>query len=401
MITLILLALLVFFTALLFWQFLGYPLFMSLFCKDKSRLSKDYLFKPFISIIVPTYNEERVIKRRIENLVSQNWPKDKFEIIVVDSGSTDSTLDIAKTLVAMHKNVKVMEEGERKGKASAINLGKSNAEGEIALVTDANTLFHEDVLREIAPHFADLKLGAVGGFLNLSNPENALVSSSSFYWNIESIMRRGESNLDSACLFHGEINAWRNNIVEADINALTEDLDMAIQIRRQGYKIAYEPNALAYETGPTSSKEQIIQKKRTTLGTIQSFFKHKRYFWFPHDKYSGFIFPSHKGLQIFSPYLLIGVLAILLALLILGEFTIVIVFLSATATIFLVLLFGLKRKISKIIIAPKLATKTALPRELWNLLYFVLLHEYIILLAWKDFVLKKYSVLWEKAESTR
>ena len=401
MVALILLALLVILAALVFWQFLGYPLFMSIFYKDRSGVSRDYLFKPFISVIVPTYNEERVIKQRVENLISQNWPEDKFEIIIVDSGSTDNTLDIAKTLVAMHKNVKVIEEGERKGKASAINLGKSHAEGEIALVTDANTLFHEDVLREIAPHFADLKLGAVGGFLNLSNPENALVSSSSFYWNIESIMRRGESNLDSACLFHGEINAWRNNIVEADINALTEDLDMAIQIRRRGYKIAYEPNALAYEAGPTSSREHIIQKKRTTLGTIQSFFKHKRYFWFPHDIYSGFIFPSHKGLQIFSPYLLIGVLATFLALLILKEFTLVIVFSSAAAAILLISLFGLKKRMSKIISAPKPATKTALPRELWNILYFVLLHEYIILLAWRDFVLRRYSVLWVKAESTR
>jgi len=132
----------------------------------KYLLDKDYSYQPYMTIIVPAYNEEQVIKRRIENLLCQDYPEDKFEIIVIDSGSTDYTSKIAKGFEKDNSNVRVIEEGARKGKASAINLGKSYARGEIILVTDANTIFDANALREIAPHFKNPKIGAVGGRLS-------------------------------------------------------------------------------------------------------------------------------------------------------------------------------------------------------------------------------------------
>ncbi|MFC1932383.1 glycosyltransferase [Chloroflexota bacterium] len=395
--------LLVLFTVLLLWQFLGYPLFMSLMYRKhkKSLPDKDYSYQPFISIIVPAYNEEHMINQRIENLLSQAYPKDKFEVIVIDSGSTDTTLEIAKVFEKDEPNVRVLEEGERRGKASAINLGKSYAKGEIILVTDANTVFDVNVLREIAPHFRNLNIGAVGGRFVLSNVENELVRASSFYWELESLMRRGESALDSACLFHGEINAWRKDVVEADPGSLAEDLDMAIKIRKQGYKIVYEPDAIAYEPGPTTKKEQIVQKKRATIGTIQSFFKHKRYLWLPGDKYSGFIFPSHKTLQILSPYFLLGILATFSTLLVLQQFVPSTAYILAAGALFLLSLTILNKELSETRTIHDSVAKVALPSNLLNILLYVLLHEYIILLAWKDFVFGNYAVTWEKAESTR
>ena len=398
-----LMAILAFFTILVFWQFLGYPLFMAFIYKRRKRylLDKDYSYQPFISIIVPAYNEGRMIKRRIENLLSQDYPKDQFEIVVVDSGSTDTTLEIARGLEKINANVRVLEEGERKGKASAINLGKSYAKGEIILLTDANTFFDVNVLREIAPYFKNPEVGAVGGRFVLSNVESKLVRASSFYWELESLMRRGETTLDSACLFHGEVNAWRKDDVEADISSIAEDLDMAINIHRQGYKIVYEPDAVVYEAGPTTKREQIVQKKRATIGTIQSFFKHKRYLWFPVDKYSWLIFPSHKALQIFSPYLLLGVLVTFTALLVLHQFVISIAYILTVAALFSLSLTILNRELSGIRASHNPAGKAASPGDLLNILSYVLLHEYIILLAWKDFVFGNYTVAWEKTESTR
>jgi len=397
-----LIGLLVLFTVLVFWQFLGYPLLMAMIRKKcrRCRSGKDYSYQPFISVIVPSYNEEPVIKRRIENLLCQDYPKDKFEVVVVDSGSTDDTLEIAKNFEKSNENVRVLEEGERKGKASAINFGRSYAKGEIVIVTDANAIFNVSALREIAPHFSNPEIGAVGGRFILSNVENKLVQASSFYWELESLVRRGESAVDSACLFHGEINAWRKDIAEALITSLTEDLDMAIKIRRQGYRIAYEPDAIAYEPGPITKSEQIIQKKRAATGTIQSFFKHKRYLWLPKDKYSGFIFPSHKTLQIFSPYLLLGVLASLVTLLALREFILFMAYVLAVGVIFSLSLSILNRELLGVRATSNPSVKAYLP-SLLNILSYVLLHEYIILLAWKDFVLGNYAVTWQKVESTR
>lgn len=243
--------------------------------------------------------------------------------------------------------------------------------------------------------------GAVGGRFVLTNSDNNLVGSSSFYWDIESLMRRGESSFDSACTFHGEINAWRKDIVMADNQALAEDLEMAVQIRRKGYKVAYEPEAIAYEAGPTTNKEQIVQKKRTAIGTIQCFFKHRQYLLWPHDKYSWIIFPLHKVLQIVSPLVLIGVLVLCVYCLWTQEYVLLFSYLSGTLAAFGISYLILNRKLAQIRISRLESRSSFLPLKLFRIGYFVLLHELIILFAWKDFISGKYSVKWKKAETTR
>jgi poly-beta-1,6-N-acetyl-D-glucosamine synthase len=393
--------LIIFFTIPFFLQFLGYPLIIGWKVKPQHRLKKDYSFQPFISVVVPTYNEGKVIKARIDNLLSQHYPLDKFEIIIVDSGSKDNTANIGKEYEKRFSNIRVIEEGKRNGKASAINLGSRHARGEIVIVTDANSIFDDNALKEIAPHFSHTEIGGVGGRFVLTNPDNNLVQASAFYWDIESLMRRGESNFDSACLFHGEINAWRKDIVKADVNAVTEDLEMAVQIRKKGYKIVYEPEALAYEAGPSSNKEQIIQKKRTTIGTIQCFFKHRKYLWLPHDKYSGIIFPLHKLLQIISPFLLLGVLGSFITLLAMQAYFFSFGYAAVTIASFSISYLILTRRLSEIRIARKRKKPSRSLKILFHIIYYVLLHEFIILLAWKDFLTNQYSVAWQKAESTR
>ncbi len=388
-------------SALLIWQFVGYPVLMGLIALRAKPKQKNRSYTPFVSIIVPAHNEQKVIGRRIGNLLTLDYPKDRYEIIVVESGSTDGTNEAVQDCLARNPNpaprMKLLREGERRGKASAINLGKEHANGEIILVTDANSTFEDDVLREMMPHFQDPKIGAVGGRYLVSNPDTVHTSSESFYWDLEYIMRRGESILDSACLFHGEINAWRKGLAEADIDNLSEDLDIVIQIRRAGYKIEYEPSALVYEPAATTAEDQIRQRKRTTTGTLQCIFKHLDYFIVPRDLYSLFIFPSHKGLTMLSPFLL---LSIPILYLIAWDVGITVTHLTVTLATFGLLLglilllrarlIGKTRRGSGVSIA-------SLPR----IVYYVLLNEYLIALAWMDFVTGRYSILWEKAETAR
>jgi cellulose synthase/poly-beta-1,6-N-acetylglucosamine synthase-like glycosyltransferase len=362
---------------------------------------KDYSFLPFVSIIVPTYNEDKVIERRIKNLFDLDYPKDKYEIIVVDSGSTDKTTEIVEKLIEKHDpsepTFRLVEENERKGKASAINLGKKHAKGDIVLITDANSIFDKNVLKEMMPHFKDPKVGAVGGRYCVANPENPLAASESFYWDLEYIMRMGESALDSACLFHGEINAWRKDLVDADTKMLSEDLDICIKIRRKGYKIEYEPEAKVYEPSATTPADQIKQRKRTSIGTIQNMFKHFGYFVPPRDLYSILIFPSHKALTMFSPFIL---LAIPVLYIFAWDIKVIITHFILTLFIFagmFALLMFLKSKLVKDEGMKSSFSISSIPK----IVYYVLLNEYLILLAWKDFISRRYSVLWEKADSAR
>lgn len=394
-------ALLCLVTGLLIWQFVGYPLVMGLVASRSEPYNKRYTYVPFVSIIVPAYNEERAIRTRVENLLDLNYPKDRYEVIVVESGSTDATSNVMEETIAHHSSsgpqLKLIREQERRGKASAINLGKQHAEGSIVLVSDANAAFHADVLREMAPYFEDPKVGGVGGRRVVCNPDNRLTRSESFYWDLEHMMRSGESALDSACLFQGEINAWRRDLAEADVTNLSEDLDMTIQIRRVGYKIAYEPAAMVYESAATTAQDQVRQRKRTTIGTLQCIFKHRDYFLLPRDLYSMLIFPSHKGLTMLSPLLL---LAIPILYLVAWDVGIVLAHLSLTLLVFLVLLGALLSVRTRLVKGAGQGTGvsvTALP----GIFYYVLLNEYLVLLAWVDFILGRYSVLWQQAVTTR
>jgi cellulose synthase/poly-beta-1,6-N-acetylglucosamine synthase-like glycosyltransferase len=363
---------------------------------------KDYSYQPFVSIIVPTYNEENVIRKRIENLLELDYPSDRYEVIIVDSGSSDKTTEItAEMIIKLEREnpkIRLIKEDKRRGKASAINTGKDYTKGEIVLVTDANSIFDKNALREMMPHFKNPKVGAVGGRYCVKNPENQLAASESFYWDLEYIMRRGESSLDSACLFHGEINAWRKGLVHADINVLSEDLDICIAIRRKGYKIEYEPNAIVYEPSATNIKDQIIRRKKVVIGTIKCMIKHGSYFIFTKkDLYNLLIFPSHKVLAIFSPFTFLLVLVLYITLWNFRNIEIHFILSLFIFILFFAVLMVIKSKLSKHNKVKSFFRISSLP----DILFYVLLNEYLILLGWKDFIFNNYSVLWEKAESAR
>jgi cellulose synthase/poly-beta-1,6-N-acetylglucosamine synthase-like glycosyltransferase len=395
--------LLIFFSLLLIWQFVGYPLLMLVIYRRSEPEQRDYSFQPSVSAIVPTFNEAGNIVARLENLGALNYPKEKYEVIVVDSGSTDGTANLVESYrnacPGEHGcNISLIREGSRKGKASAINLGRQHAKGEIVLVTDANALFDRAVLKEMMPHFQDAGVGAVGGRYVVSNQDNRLASSTQFYWRLECIMRCGEAILDSACTFHGEINAWRKHLMSANPEAVTEDLDMCVRLRKSGYKIQYEPRAVVYEPAPTTSKDQIKQRKRTALGTIQCLFNYLGYLAVPRNWYTLLIFPSHKVLPMISPFVLIMIFLFYLYL-IPHHYLLILLHLSLSLLVFMSLFLLLTRLTSS---HAQGGTSNRLAMGgVFQTTGYVLLNEYLVLLAWKDFLTGRVSVLWDKVESTR
>jgi cellulose synthase/poly-beta-1,6-N-acetylglucosamine synthase-like glycosyltransferase len=368
--------------------------------KSKPK-NKDYSFQLFVSIIVPTYNEEKVMEKRMKNLFDLDYPKAKYEIIVVDSGSADKTTEIVEKLIMefnpAQPHLKLIKENERKGKASAINLGKKHAEGEIVLITDANSIFDKNVLKEMMPHFKNPKVGAVSGRYFISNPDKTLPSSEAFYWEIEHTTLLGESFLDSISTVIGTISAWRTKLMNFRSKTISEDLDMTIQVRRNGYTIRYEPEAKVYEPSATTLEDQIKQRKRTSIGTMQNMFKHLGYFLAPRDLYSILIFPSHKALAMFSPFIL---LAIPILYILTWNLKVLITHFVLTLFIFagiFALLMLLKTRWTRGEKVKSSFSISSIPK----VVYYVLLNEYLILLAWRDFIFRRYSVLWERAESTR
>lgn len=387
---------------LIVWQFVGYPLLMAIFATRFKQSDLGIEYKPFVSIIVATYNEAAVIQKRIDNLFSLDYPKAKYEIIVVDSGSSDNTAGIVKNNISQHNslisNLILIQEATRNGKASAINLGLKSAKGDYVLITDANSFFDKSVLNKLMPHFKDPLVGAVSGKYLISNNNTSITGSESFYWEIESITFLGESLLDSISTVIGTISVWRKELLNFSSDTLSEDLDMTIRVRSKGYKVKYEPSALVYEPAALTAEDQIKQRKRICIGTIQNIFKHLPFFFTSPNFYSLLIFPSHKILPMLSPFFLISIPVLYL---IIDNLYIIFFHFFFFSCSFLLLLTGLLFIKSKILVKSNKSSSVFSFKSVPSIVYYVLLNEYLILRAWKDFSSKNYSILWDKATSTR
>jgi cellulose synthase/poly-beta-1,6-N-acetylglucosamine synthase-like glycosyltransferase len=185
--------------------------------------------------------------------------------------------------------------------------------------------------------------------------------------------------------------------VEPDSTAIIDDLDSAIQIRRRGYRIGYAPEALAYESVPMTVRDMALQWKKNALGAIQCAFRSWRFLIGTPNFYTYLIFPSHKGLQVLQPFLLLLAALAFVGAIVSGErlvdvATIVLLFLTLSL-IATALLFAEMRR------APTRGSGSFFHPISW--LRTFVAFQYAVLLAWKDYILGKRDVRWEKVESTR
>ena len=381
---------------LLYWQFVGYPVYMLLIAKGHKETKTKAESLPKITIVIPCYEEKTVIRTRLDNLITIDYPKELYNIVVVDSGSNDGTREIVADFILNHNgtpSVSLLNQKERRGKANALNEVLSTSKTDIVVISDANTVYDPAAVRNLVSHFSDEKVGVVTGRYCVSNQESGLASEEGIYWKIENIMYQGESTLDSSCSVVGTISAWRGNLLHFNEDIISEDLDMAIRIRQMGYRIVYEPKAIAYEKAANSHHDQVIQRKRTAKGTIQCLFKNKRYLMLPRDKYTAIIFPSHRGLQVLSPFVLtMAIISMLLSFpqvigaLLLGLLTFAVVFSTVGMLI------------EPSVNNPKL--RSFLRRI--GVIHYLMFNLYIILGAWLSFLSRnRKGNVWQKADSTR
>lgn len=377
--------------ALLYWQFLGYPALMALLGRRKRRHRSVPDELPQVTVIVPSHNDAEFIEDRIGNIFGQDYPRDRLEVIVVESGSTDGTLQRAEAAATSYPNLVVLHQEEREGKASAINLAASQAEGEILVVTDANAMFLPSTLRALMAPFSDSEVGGVGGRFVVQNADVEGASGTALFWEIERLLRSGEHNLDSSVAMSGEISAWRRGLVEADPQALAEDLDLAVRIRKTGRRVAYAPDAVVLEKAPVRTADMVTQWRRTSLGAIQCTFQHWRYLVQRPSWYSYLIYPSHKVLQILTPFLLIAAAIGVVVALGAGAYQPVaiwiVVLLTLSLASLLPILAGLRGNLPRGFGGVK-----RVPHWTRTFLSF----QWSVLLAWRDFLLRRTDVRWPR-----
>jgi poly-beta-1,6 N-acetyl-D-glucosamine synthase len=243
-------------------------------------------FTGTVSVIVPAYNEHRVIARTLHAVLA--GPSPPLEVIVVDDGSADGTAEEAEKVAAMDPRIRVLRQ-ENAGKASALNHGIGVARGEIVVCLDADTLFTPTTIPMLVRGFSDPAVGAVAGNVKVGNRINLWTRWQAIeYVSSQNLDRRANALLNSITVVPGAVGAWRKDAVLAAggfrADTLAEDMDLTWRLRRAGWRLENEPAALAYTEAPASLDALSRQRFRWTYGTLQCLWKHRRavgrYGWF-------------------------------------------------------------------------------------------------------------------------
>jgi cellulose synthase/poly-beta-1,6-N-acetylglucosamine synthase-like glycosyltransferase/spore germination protein YaaH/peptidoglycan/xylan/chitin deacetylase (PgdA/CDA1 family) len=267
--------------------------------------SYDPNFAPTVAVIVPAYNEEKVIVQTITSLLASDHPPN-FEIVVVDDGSTDGTAERVFEAFGDEPRVHFYSK-PNSGKADALNLGVSHTSAEIVIALDADTIFARDTISKLVRHFSDPRVGAVAGNAKVGNRINLITRWQALeYITSQNLDRRAFNTLNCITVVPGAVGAWRRELVEraggfADIT-LAEDTDLTIAIRKLGYSIEYEDEALALTEAPDTVRGFIRQRYRWMYGTLQAAWHHRDALFRPRYGSLGFVaLPNIFVFQVLFP----------------------------------------------------------------------------------------------------
>lgn len=256
--------------------------------------------------MIPVKNEQFTIEEKLKNISQLLYPKNKLQIIVIDSNSDDTTIEIIQKLD--YENVEIYSV-PHKGKAYAMKQWIDlYARWEIVISTDANAYFAPDVIHKIVQHFADPTVGWVSwAMVQVDESHTQESQGSGIYWKIEKYMRTYESRFHSCICMNGEITCVRKTAVEWKdwyFQGDPDDFDLSLFLVKSWYRIIYEPQAHVWEKAPDSISDIEKQKVRIIVQTLSAF---THYFQVLFVKRYGFILFSHKFLALTSPLILLGI----------------------------------------------------------------------------------------------
>jgi len=233
---------------------------------------------PLVSVLIPCFNEEKVIVASVARILHSNWKR--LEVIVLDDGSADGTATRVREAYAGDPRVTLMS-FENGGKARALNRGLAVARGDVVVALDADTLFPPDTLPRLVRWFADPKVGAVAGNAVVGNRLNLVTRWQALeYVTAQNLERRALAALGAVTVVPGAVGAWRRSAIEAlggyPDDTLAEDQDLTIACQRAGWRVEFDPEARAYTEAPDSVRGLLKQRFRWSFGTLQCIWKHRR-----------------------------------------------------------------------------------------------------------------------------
>jgi cellulose synthase/poly-beta-1,6-N-acetylglucosamine synthase-like glycosyltransferase len=234
-------------------------------------------FQPLVSVLIPAYNEEEVIVYTVNSVLESDYPK--LEVIVVDDGSTDGTGDMLDEQFGRNPAVRVIHQPNR-GKPAALSHALAEASSGILVTIDADTAVEPSAIGKLVRHFVNPRVGAVAGNVKVGNRISWLTRWQALeYVTSQNLEKRAFDLLNCIPVVPGALSAWRaeaiNNSGGFSADTVAEDTDLTITIRRAGWKIYYEEEAIGWTDAPETAGALVRQRFRWTFGTLQAFWKHR------------------------------------------------------------------------------------------------------------------------------
>jgi cellulose synthase/poly-beta-1,6-N-acetylglucosamine synthase-like glycosyltransferase len=261
-------------TMTMYYNFLNVPLAIYQKYRELKQFDSPGYF-PSVTVLIPAYNEEKVLSRTIETVLEASYP-DK-EIIVIDDGSKDRTNQIA--LRYMNQGVKVIHRPNG-GKATALNHGLLFARGEIIVIVDADSQICKNTLIELVKPFRDPEVVAVAGNIKVLNRRNFLTNCQALeYIASINIYRRALDVFGSVTVVPGALGAYRREAMQSsgsyDTDTLVEDFDVTIKALKTGQIVQASTSAISYTEAPYTVKDLFKQRLRWYRGNFQAMWKHR------------------------------------------------------------------------------------------------------------------------------
>ncbi len=248
------------------------------FRKRKNFANPDY--EPRVAVLIPAYNEEKVIVRTIRSVMMSTYKN--IRIIVIDDGSKDRTTSVARDaypaeIASGRLTVLTKPNG---GKADALNYALERIDEDLYVGIDADGVIAHDAIAKMVPHFANPKIGAVAGNAKVGNRVNLWTRWQALeYITSQNFERRALDLFDVVMVVPGAIGAWRTEPVRAGngyhTNTVAEDADLTMNLLEQGYSVIYEDQALAFTEAPVNADGLMRQRFRWSFGILQAIFKHR------------------------------------------------------------------------------------------------------------------------------
>lgn len=294
--------------------------------------------KPTISMIIPTYNEELLIGKKLDNIFKLDYPPGLIEVVIIDS-STDRTPEIIKEYQKRYNCINLITE-KRQGLATALNTAYAAARNEIVIKTDCDSMLEKDVLQKVASDFSDPQIGGVTGKQVVINESEVEVG----YRSLQSKVQIAESWIDSTIIFHGPFSAYRKGLIKTiDPDSVADDSELAIKVRKQGYRTIIDPDIIFYEASQSAFFKRRMQKDRRGRGLIRLLLRHKDVLFNPeYGNYGKLVFPMNCFMMILSPYLIL--LLFLLCFIILYQYSLMVA-VSAFILLFIFIYLGQANKL--------------------------------------------------------